>query len=160
MTIATFICAPFCLCICNFNQNSGKKVTFKCKALLWFAPGRQQGTTQSLYRPSPSWDGKKNGKKKAKLLGQNKGSLTEEQMKWTVTMIILIRRIYKTNSEMQGATLPTQCPVCSQALIIFPPASCPAQNQAQWHMALNTLFCLASLGQLAQLCPLLASCEN
>ena len=55
--------------------------------------------------PSSHWDGKEKGKKKAKLVGRDKGSLTEQQMKQTVTTIILIRRIYKRRSEMDRATL-------------------------------------------------------
>jgi len=43
---------------------------------------------------SPRWGGEENGKKKAKLMGRDKDSLTEQQRKWTVTTIILIRRIY------------------------------------------------------------------
>jgi len=91
---------------------------------------------------------------------QDKGSLTEQQMKQTVATTILIRRIYKTNNEMNRATLTARCPVRSRAVINLPPASCPTPNWAWWHTLWNTLFCLASLGQPARLCHLLASGEN
>jgi len=70
----------------------------------WFSPGRQQRATQLLCRPSPCWGGEQNGKKKAKLVGGDKGSLTEQQRKQTLTTIILIRRIYK-NQGKHRATL-------------------------------------------------------
>jgi len=61
---------------------------------------------RSLYHPSPHGSGEENGKKKTKkLMGRDKGSLTEQQTKGTVTTTILTRRIYKTNSEMHRATL-------------------------------------------------------
>jgi len=58
-----------------------------------------------LYCPSPFWGGGENGNKKAKLVVRDKGSLTEQQTKRTITTITLIRRIYKTNSIMHRATL-------------------------------------------------------
>jgi len=62
--------------------------------------------TGSLYYPSPHWAEKEeNGKKKVKLVNRDKSSLTEQQTKRTVTTIILIRRTYKTISEMHRATL-------------------------------------------------------
>jgi len=65
----------------------------------------------SLYHPSPHRGGEENGKKKGKkLVGQDKGSLTEQQTKPKVTTTIQIRRTYKTNCEMQRATLTARCP--------------------------------------------------
>jgi len=78
-----------------------------------------------LYRPSPHWDGEENGKKKAKLMGRDKGSLTEQHTKQTVTTTILIRKTYKTDSERHRATLSARCPERSRATINFPPASFP-----------------------------------
>jgi len=40
-------------------------------------------------------------------MGRDKGSLTEQRTKQTVTTIILIERIYKTSNEMHRATLTT-----------------------------------------------------
>jgi len=60
---------------------------------------------RSLCHPSPplgfggEWEEK--GKK---LVGRDKGRLTEQQTKGTVTTI-LIRRIYQTNGKMHRATL-------------------------------------------------------
>jgi len=49
--------------------------------------------------PLPCWVGEENGMKKAKLVGQDKDSLTEQQRKRTVTTIILIGRIHKETKE-------------------------------------------------------------
>jgi len=57
----------------------------------WFGSGWQQRTRWFLYRPSPQWGEEENGKKKAKLLDQDKDSLTEWQRKKTVTTIIPIK---------------------------------------------------------------------
>jgi len=89
-----------------------------------------------LYHPSPHWGGEENGKKKEKkLVGWDKGSLTEQQMKATVTTIILIRRIHKTKSKMHRATLTARCLAHSQAATDFPPASSPTgtQHDSPWY---------------------------
>ena len=70
-----------------------------------------------------------------KLVGRDKGSLTEQQTKWTATKTILIRRIYKTNSEMHGTTLTTWCLKRSWATTTSPlPAPSPgAQHDGTWY---------------------------
>jgi len=52
-------------------------------------------------------------RKRHKPMGWNKGSLTEQQRKQTVTTTIWIKRIHKTNSEMHRATLTAWCGACS-----------------------------------------------
>jgi len=49
--------------------------------------------------PPPAGVGRRMERKRQKLVGQDKGSLTEWQMKETVTTTILIRRIYKTKQQ-------------------------------------------------------------
>jgi len=83
-----------------------------------------------LYHPSPGWGGKENQKKKAKLVGRDKGSFTGQQRKQTVTTTTLIRGIYKTNSRMYGATLTARCPVLSRAAVHLPQARSPPQHRA------------------------------
>jgi len=46
-----------------------------------------------------------NGKKKAKLLGWDKDSLTELQKRQAVTTIILIRRVFKTREYTEQLSL-------------------------------------------------------
>ena len=82
---------------CNFSQKAAQMVS-------WFGLSQQQRTTQPLNRPFPQQGGEENGKKKAKLVGQNKDSLTEQQRTQTLTAIILIERLYKTKG-IHRATL-------------------------------------------------------
>jgi len=99
------------------------------RKLLSFGLGWQPRSTRSLSHPSPRWGGEENGKKKAKLVGRDKGNLTEQQTKWTVTTTILIKRIHKTNSEMHRATLTTWYPARPRVVTAFPPASSPTSTQ-------------------------------
>jgi len=86
-------------------------VSYDCLGL---AHGWQQRATRSLCHLFPHWGAEENGKKKkAKLMGRDKGSLTEQQTKRRVTTIIPIRRIYKTKCEMHKVTRTTQCPTRS-----------------------------------------------
>jgi len=69
-------------------------------------------------------------RKRQKLVGRDKGSLTEQQTKGIVTTTIQIRRIHKTNSRMHSATLSARYNVRSQAMTDFlPPSSPPARTQ-------------------------------
>jgi len=89
-----------------------------------------------LYRPSPRWSGEQNGKKKAKLMGRDKGSLTAQQRKWSITTIIVIR-----TREYTAQLSRCQCPARSGAKTnLLPPASSPTQHPAWWHMVSNTPF--------------------
>ena len=44
----------------------------------WFVPSQQQRAMWSLYHPSPRSGGEDNQKKKAKFMGWDKDSLTEQ----------------------------------------------------------------------------------
>jgi len=75
-------------------------------------------------------------RKRQKLVGWDKCGLTDQQMNQTVTTTIPMRRIYKTNSKMDRATLTTWCPVRSRAATAFPPASSPTtrtQHDGTWY---------------------------
>jgi len=61
-----------------------------------------------------------------KPLGQDKGSLTEQQTKGTGTTAIQIRGIHNTNRTAQRAALPDRTAIaCSRAVSEFPPPSSP-----------------------------------
>jgi len=64
------------------------------------APASNKKPGGRSIAPPPWWHGEENGKKKAKPMGRDKDSLTEEQRKQITT--IWIRRIYK---KPKGATL-------------------------------------------------------
>jgi len=89
--------------------------------------------TRSIAHP-PTGMWRRMERQRQKFMGQDKGSLTEQQKKRMVTTI-LRRRIYKTNSEMYRATLTAQCPAHSQAASHFPPASSSpgTQHDVTWY---------------------------
>jgi len=57
--------------------------------------------------------GRRMERNRQKLVGRDKGSLTEQQTKETVKTTIPIRRTHNTNSKMQTATLAAHCHACS-----------------------------------------------
>ena len=129
------------------------------RGLSWFGPSQQWGTRWLLHRPSPLWEGEENGKKKAKLMVRDKDNLTEQQGQRTVTTTILLIRIQKSQGETQSNSLPTRGPVHSWAAAHLPPAS-PHSTLSMTAQGIKYPVHLASLGQLAWLCPLLASGKN
>jgi len=107
-----------------------------------------RGWQQTVYRPSPRWGGEENGKKKAKLPGRDKGSLTEQRRKGTATIAtILIRRIYKTSREMHRTALTSWCPACSPATIPFPHSQLPCSEPRMTAHGIQYSVFLTSLGQ-------------
>jgi len=101
-------------------------------AVIVLACGQQQRAMRSLYHPFPCWGGEENGKKKRQnLLGQDKGSLTEQQTKQTVTTTILIRRMYKTklqNAQSNSHRLTPSVLLCHDSLPPHPAP--PTRNTA------------------------------
>jgi len=96
-----------------------------------------------------------------KLVGWDKGSLTEQQTKGTGTTTIPIRGKHNTNPMTHRAVLPDRTGACaSEPQVSSRCAAPPHRNPARQHMVWNTLLCLASWGQPAQLCPFLESSEN
>ena len=115
---------------------------------LWLATTGPRGRSTT---PPPAGVGRRMERTRQKLVGWDKGSLSEQQTKGTVTTTVQIRRTYKTNSEMDRATLTAWCPAGSQAVTAFSLASCPhwKPSMLAHGVELNTLLCLASLGQSA-----------
>jgi len=62
----------------------------------WFSSGWQPRTMRLFYHPCPWWGEKENGKKKAKLVGRDKDSLTEQRGNRTLTVITPTKRIHET----------------------------------------------------------------
>jgi len=85
---------------------------------------------QSLYCHSHHWGGEENGKKKAKLMGWDKGSLTEQQTKQTVTTTKAIRRIYKTTAKCTEQLSLPSAPCTPELRLTCPPASSHTQNRS------------------------------
>jgi len=89
----------------------------------------------------PEWAGESEGKKKHKLVSQDKGSLTEQQRKRIVTTIMLIR----TGEYPEQLSPPGQLS--------------PSVPSMTAHGIRYPIF-WASLGQPTWLCPLWASGDN
>ena len=129
------------------------------KGVSWFGPGWQQRTRQFPFHPSPQWGGEENGKKKAKLLDQDKYSLTEWQRKKTVMTIIPLRRISKTREYTGQLSRLMLSVLLSNG---YPPGPWPTlplstQHDVTWYR-IPCLF--GQFGSAVRLCRLLASCEN
>jgi len=132
-------------------------LNFSCQAS-WFGPSRQQRTTRPLCRPSPCWSGEENLKKKAKLVGRDKASLTGQQRKCTVTTTTLIERLYKTK-QIHGAILSVPDAQGAPKQQFTSPRPAPPTG-TQHDGTCCRIPCLAGLGQPTCLCPLLGSGEN
>jgi len=76
------------------------------------APASNKEPHGRSLAPSSWWDGEENGKKKAKLMGWDKDSLTEQQRQRKIITIILIKRIYKARDTWCNF-LTAYCLFCS-----------------------------------------------
>ena len=104
------------------------------------APAGKKGPCGCSIAPLCSGVGRRIWRKRQNSwVGWDKGSLTEQQRKWTVTNRILIRRIYKTREYTEQLSQPAaQC--APEQWLTSRLASSPTQNQT-WHLLiLYTLF--------------------
>jgi len=72
--------------------------------LLWFGCGRQQ--KRHTATPPPAGVRRRMERNRQKLVGRDKGSLTEQQTKGTVTTTIQVRGKQNTNRTTQRAAFP------------------------------------------------------
>jgi len=79
---------------------------------------------------SPHWGGQENGRKKAKIMGWDKDSLTEQRRKRTVTTTILKRRIYKKNRKHRATLSPPDAQCAPEPRLACPWLAPPTQHQA------------------------------
>jgi len=75
-----------------FHTSSSQNQLDSCHGL---DPTSSKERQDRLVSCLPWWDGEENQKKKAKLVGQDKKSLTEQQRKRKITTIMLIKRTSK-----------------------------------------------------------------
>ena len=118
-----------------------------------------QATKAPCGRPLPRRVRRRMERNRQKVMDWDKGSLTKQQTKGTVTTMIKIRRKHNTNHTTEP--LSRTAAACSQAASEFlPPSSLLNRNPAWRHMVWNTLLCMARLGQPAWLRPLLDCSET
>ena len=92
--------------------------------------------------PPPAGVLRRMERKRQKLVGRDKGSLTEQQTEGTVTTTVQIRRKHDTNSHNRPSLPDRTGAVRSQAASHFPPRRPPHRTQHD-----GTWLCLARWGQ-------------
>jgi len=131
--------------------------------MLWFGCGRQQ--KRHTATPSPTGVRRRTERNRLKLVGRDKGSLTEQQSKETGTSTIQKRGIHKTNQQNRACRTESlsrtgPAPHAPEPQESSHHSTPPQRNPAWRHMVWNSLLCLARSGQSARLCPFLDSSEN
>jgi len=92
--------------------------------MLWLGCGQQQ--KRHMAASPPAGVRRRMERNRQKLVGQDKGSLTEQQTKGTGTTMIQIRRKHNTNHTTQRTAFPDQTAAAlSRAASEFPPPSSP-----------------------------------
>jgi len=87
-----------------------------------------KGPHDSSTAPPHTGVGRRMERKRQKLMGQVKGSLTDQQITGTVKKTILIRRMFKKISKSNRPALNAWCPSRSRAATDFSPPSSPHRN--------------------------------
>jgi len=125
-----------------------------------FDCGRQH--KRHAAAPPPAGVRRRTKINRQKLVGRDKGSLTEQHTNGTVTIMGQITRKQDTNSHNRPALPNRTSAACSRVASQFPPHRPPHRNPAWRHMVWNTGLCLARWGQPLphRLCPFLESSEN
>jgi len=78
-----------------------------------FAPADNKEAHSHSHTPPLWWVGEENPKKKAKLVGWDKDSLTQQQRKQTITTVVLIKIIHKAREYTEQFS---HCPMPSMLL--------------------------------------------
>jgi len=117
--------------------------------VLWFGCGRQQKHHVAAPPLARVW--RRMERKRQKLVGRDKGSLTEQQTKGTGTTMIQIRRKHNTNCTTHRASLSrTGLVPRSQAVSEFPPPCSPPPEPS---MTAHGMEYPALFGQVGSGCP-------
>ena len=122
--------------------------------LVLAAAGNKSATRPPLPPPGCGGEWKETGRK---LVGRDKGSLTEQQTKGTVTTMIQIRGIHRRNRTTQRAALPDRTAAePSRAASEFPPSRTPPPEPSMMahDMEYLALFGQAGVGSALPAAPL------
>jgi len=113
----------------------GSVSTCHKKSLFWFGCSRQQ--KRHVATPPPAGVRRRMERNRQKMVGRDKGSLTEQQTKGTVIITIQIRRKHNTNRTTHRAVLPDHSAAArSRAVSEFPPPNSPptrTQHDGTWY---------------------------
>jgi len=121
------------------QQENNQEVVLKhmkrirCRGL---SPAENKGPRGRSIAPPPAGVGRRMERKWQKLVGRDKGSLTEQQTKQTVTTI-LIRRIYKTvkwTEQLSPPSAPRTPKLQPTSLRTAPPPS--IKHDSAWYRTL------------------------
>jgi len=117
--------------------------------MLWFCCGWQQKRYVAAPPPAGVW--RRMERNRQKLVGRDKGSLTEQQTKGTGTKTIQIRGIHKTKQTAQPSCFPRPPAARSQAASEFLPPSSPSleHSMTAHGMEYPALFGLVGSARLA-----------
>jgi len=120
--------------------------------MFWFGCGWQHKRQGAA--PPPAGVRRRMERDKQKLVGRDKGSLTEQQTGGTGTTTIQIRRKHNTNHTTQRVALPDQTNAArSQAAREFPPPSYPPPEPS---MTAHVMEYPALFGQVGSARPAVA----
>jgi len=114
--------------------------------MFWFGCGRQQ--KRHAAAPPPARVRRRMERKRQKLVGRDKGSLTEQQTKGTGTTTIQIRRKHNTNCTTQRAILLHRHHALPSREFLPPSSPPPEPGMTAHGMEYPALF-----GQVGSACP-------
>ena len=100
---------------------------------LWLATKAPRGRSAA---PRPAGGQRRMERSRQKLVGRDKGSLTEQQTKGTVTAMIPIRRKHKTKQQTAESNSHCPPPPCAPELWLLPAALLPptrTQHGGTWY---------------------------
>ena len=130
--------------------------------LLWFGCGQQQ--KRHVAAPPPAGVRRRMERNRQKLVGRDKGSLTEQQTKGTGTTTIQIRRKHNNEPHDPDSRSPEQDwrSAPPQAVSEFPPHRHPPPEPSvtSHGKEYQALFGQVGSGPTPWLCPFLESGEN
>jgi len=104
----------------NLYSLSSNLINFLICSCCGLAPAGNKEPHGCSTALNPIGVGRRMERKRQKLMVWDKGSLTAQQTKRTVTTVKLIRKIYKTNSKVHRTALNTRCLTRSWATINSP----------------------------------------
>jgi len=107
--------------------------------------GNKEPHSYSLAPPLSQWDGEKNQKEKAKLMGCDKNSLPGQQREKKITTTVLIKKIYSMkccHHPMLSLLLSSKMP------FLHPAPHLNTEHDITWYRTSHVIGCLGQPNQL------------